>query len=41
MGLRAAACCLAIALVLGIGSIARAQNAITSPTLDAVKKGGN
>jgi general L-amino acid transport system substrate-binding protein len=40
MGLRAALCCLAMTLVAGAGTAARAQNAISSRTLDAVKKRG-
>ena len=39
-GWRAVACCLAIAGVLGAARIAAAQNEISSPTLDAVKKRG-
>ncbi len=39
-GLHLAACCLAAGGLLGLSTVAQAQNGISSPTLDAVKKRG-
>jgi general L-amino acid transport system substrate-binding protein len=40
LGLCAAACCVIVAGVLGAATTAAAQNAVSSPTLDTVKKRG-